>query len=293
AVLGKTQGMYPAPIEAIDRIAAGAGLDRAGALEQESEGFIKLAHGRESDAMIGLFLNEQLIKKKVKHYSKAAHEVKQAAVLGAGIMGGGIAYQTASKGVPVLMKDIAEDAIEQGLNEAAKLFAKNVERGKIDNRAMAEGMARIRPALNYGDFNTVDIAVEAVTENPKVKKAVLAEVEDAVSDDAIVASNTSSISIDELAGALKRPENFLGMHFFNPVHRMPLVEVIRGEHTSQAAVATVVALASRLGKTPIVVNNCPGFLVNRILFPYFFGFEMLLRDGADFEQVDKVMEQFG
>src|SRR5699024_10254532 len=156
AVLAKTRGMYPAPLEAIKRMAAGAGLDRDGALQQEAEGFIELAHGRESNAMIGLFLNDQMIKKKVKRYGKVAHDINQAAVLGAGIMGGGIAYQAASRGVPVLLKDVAEQAIDKGLDEAAKLFAKSGERGKIDNRAMAAGMGRIRPTLNYGDFGGVD-----------------------------------------------------------------------------------------------------------------------------------------
>jgi 3-hydroxyacyl-CoA dehydrogenase/enoyl-CoA hydratase/3-hydroxybutyryl-CoA epimerase/enoyl-CoA isomerase len=137
------------------------------------------------------------------------------------------------------------------------------------------------------------VVIEAVVENPKIQKAVLAETEEKVSEKTILASNTSSISIDALAADLKRPENFLGMHFFNPVHKMPLVEVIRGAKSSEAAIATVVNFAHTLGKTPIVVNDCPGFLVNRILFPYFFGFQRLLSDGADFTKIDKVMEKFG
>jgi len=135
--------------------------------------------------------------------------------------------------------------------------------------------------------------VEAVVENPKVKGAVLSEVEGLVGDETILASNTSTISITRLASSLKRPENFCGMHFFNPVHRMPLVEVIRGEKTSDAAVAATVAYARAMGKTPIVVNDCPGFLVNRVLFPYFGGFSQLMAQGADFQRVDKVMEKFG
>ncbi len=158
---------------------------------------------------------------------------------------------------------------------------------------MGEVLSRIRPTLHYGDFDGVDIVVEAVVENPKVKKSVLAEVEKVVGENTIIASNTSSISIDTLAGAVQRPANFLGMHFFNPVHRMPLVEVIYGEKTGKDAIATVSAYASAMGKTPIVVKNCPGFLVNRILFPYFGGWSALLRDGADYLKVDKVMEGFG
>jgi 3-hydroxyacyl-CoA dehydrogenase/enoyl-CoA hydratase/3-hydroxybutyryl-CoA epimerase/enoyl-CoA isomerase len=122
---------------------------------------------------------------------------------------------------------------------------------------------------------------------------VFKEVEDLVRDDTIVASNTSTISISYLAEGLKRPQNFVGMHFFNPVHMMPLVEVIRGRQSSDEAVAATVKLAQKMGKTPVVVNDCPGFFVNRVLFPYFAGFHMLLRDGADFQAVDKAMERFG
>ena len=135
--------------------------------------------------------------------------------------------------------------------------------------------------------------VEAVVEYPKMKQAVLAEVEDQVGEEAILASNTSTISISLLAQALKRPENFCGMHFFNPVHMMPLVEVIRGEKTSEKTIATTVAYAKKMGKNPIVVNDCPGFLVNRVLFPYFGGFAGLIGQGADFQRIDKLMEKFG
>ncbi|MEH6501054.1 MAG: 3-hydroxyacyl-CoA dehydrogenase NAD-binding domain-containing protein, partial [Pseudoalteromonas distincta] len=158
---------------------------------------------------------------------------------------------------------------------------------------MAKALNAIRPTMSYGDFGNVDIVVEAVVENPKVKHAVLAEVEGHVREDAIIASNTSTISITYLAQALKRPENFCGMHFFNPVHMMPLVEVIRGEKSSEKAIATTVAYAKKMGKTPVVVNDCPGFLVNRVLFPYFGGFARLVNMGADFQRVDKVMEKFG
>ena len=179
------------------------------------------------------------------------------------------------------------------MNEAGKLLSKQVERGKIKPDGMSATLSRIRPTLNYGDFKDVDIIIEAVVENPKVKKAVFAEVEGMVRDDTIIASNTSTISISFLAEGLKRPQNFVGMHFFNPVHMMPLVEVIRGKQSSDAAVAATVALALKMGKTPVVVNDCPGFFVNRVLFPYFAGFHMLLRDGADFLAVDKAMERFG
>ncbi|GAA6133274.1 fatty acid oxidation complex subunit alpha FadB [Oceaniserpentilla sp. 4NH20-0058] len=292
-VAGQTKGQYPAPVQAIKTMQKAANFGREKALEVEAKGFAKLAKTTESQALIGLFNNDQLLKKKAKDYAKIAKPTNKAAVLGAGIMGGGIAFVSALKGTPILMKDIAEAGIELGLSEANKLLSKRVERKKMKPLQMGEALNRIRPTLSYAEFGDVDVVVEAVVENPKVKGIVLAEVESHVSDNTIVASNTSTISIDFLAKSVKRPENFLGMHFFNPVHMMPLVEIIRGEKTSEEAVATTVAYAQKMGKTPIVVNDCPGFLVNRVLFPYFGGFAGLVRDGADFRKVDKVMEKFG
>ncbi|MBL4799303.1 MAG: fatty acid oxidation complex subunit alpha FadB [Oleispira sp.] len=292
-VKGQTKGHYPAPIEAIKVMQKHHNLTRDKAQTVEAKGFAKLAKTTESTALIGLFNNDQLLKKKAKEYDAIAKPVNKAAVLGAGIMGGGIAYISALKGTPILMKDIAEAGIELGLNEANKLLSKRVDRKKMKPLAMGEALNRIRPTLSYAEFGDVDIVVEAVVENPKVKGIVLAEVEGHVNENTILASNTSTISIDLLAKSVKRPENFLGMHFFNPVHMMPLVEIIRGEKTSEEAVATTVAYAKKMGKTPVVVNDCPGFLVNRVLFPYFGGFAGLMKDGADFRQIDKVMEKFG
>src|SRR5689334_22155462 len=291
-VAGKSKG-YPAPVESIKVMQKAATKSRDDALKIEGQGFAKLAKTTVADALIGLFLNDQYLKKKAKQAQKIARPVKQAAVLGAGIMGGGIAYQSASRGTPIIMKDIKDEQLALGMSEANKLLAKQVERGKMKPEKAGDVLSQIRATLNYGDFGGVDIIVEAVVENPKVKKAVLAEVEKLVRKDCIIATNTSSISIDLLSEAVERKENFLGMHFFNPVHKMPLVEVIYGKHSSKEAIATVAAYASAMGKTPIVVKNCPGFLVNRVLFPYFGGFMAAIRDGADFVKVDKVMEEFG
>ena len=158
---------------------------------------------------------------------------------------------------------------------------------------MAQVISSIRPTLEMQDLTKAHMVVEAVVENIKVKQSVLTEVESLLPAGAVLASNTSTISITQLATALKHPENFCGMHFFNPVHMMPLVEVIRGEKTSDETIAKVVAYASQMGKTPIVVNDCAGFLVNRVLFPYFNGFIKLVQDGVDFKRIDKVMEKFG
>ncbi|MCM2320157.1 MAG: fatty acid oxidation complex subunit alpha FadB [Pseudomonas sp.] len=292
-VAGQAGPHYPAPVEAVKTIQKAASHGRDKALEIEALGLVKLAKTEVARSLVGLFLNDQALKRQARAYDKDARPVKLAAVLGAGIMGGGIAYQSAVKGTPILLKDIREEAIQLGLDEAAKLLGNRVEKGRLTPAKMAEALNAIRPTLSYGDFAQVDLVVEAVVENPKVKQAVLAEVEGQVGADTILATNTSTISIDLLATALKRPENFCGMHFFNPVHMMPLVEVIRGAKSSPAAIATTVAYARAMGKTPIVVNDCPGFLVNRVLFPYFGGFTRLVAAGVDFQRIDKVMEAFG
>lgn len=284
---------YPSIALALDAVERHANLGRDEAIKIEATNFAKSAKTPQAGALVGVFLNDQLVKKRAKEQSKSAHDIDEMAVLGAGIMGGGIAYQSAVKGLPIIMKDIKAEQLDLGMNEASKLLSKEVERGKISTAKMGETLSKIRPTLNYGDFATPDIVIEAVVENEKIKKSVLAETESLIKDAAILASNTSTISITELAKSLKRPENFVGMHFFNPVHRMPLVEIIRGEKTSDEAVATTVALAQKMGKTPIVVNDCAGFLVNRVLFPYFGAFDLLIKHGADFVKIDKVMEKFG
>ncbi|WP_208540614.1 enoyl-CoA hydratase-related protein, partial [Pseudomonas aeruginosa] len=181
-VAGQAGPNYPAPVEAIKSIQKAANFGRDKALEVEAAGFVKLAKTSVAQSLIGLFLNDQELKKKAKKYDEVAKDVKLAAVLGAGIMGGGIAYQSALKGTPILMKDIREEGIQMGLNEAAKLLGKRVEKGRLTPAKMAEALNGIRPTMSYGDFGNVDIVVEAVVENPKVKQAVLAEVEGEVKE---------------------------------------------------------------------------------------------------------------
>ncbi len=290
---GKAGPDYPSPVAAIKAIQRGASMGRDEALKEEAKGFARMAKTPTAANLVAIFLGDQYVKKVAKKAAAPAPAVESAAVLGAGIMGGGIAYQSAYEGIPIVMKDIAEDALDLGMSEARKLLAKQVSREKIDADGMAEVLIRIRPTLSYGDFGDVDIVVEAVVENEAIKKSVLAEVEGRVKEEAVLASNTSTISITRLAEGLDRPERFCGMHFFNPVHRMPLVEVIRGDRSSDRAVATTVAYALAMGKTPVVVNDCAGFLVNRVLFPYFAGFMKLVSEGVDFLRIDAVMEKFG
>ena len=292
-VAGKAGPHYPAPVTAIKVMEKAAGMGRDDALREEARGIAKMAVTPVARHLVGLFLGDQVLMHKAKSLAKKGGKVERAAVLGAGIMGGGIAYQSAFKGTPIIMKDIAQAGIDLGLSEASKLLAKLVDRGRMSPPEMAGVLAKIQPSLGYDGFDSVDVVVEAVVENPKVKHAVLAETEKQIRDDAVLASNTSTISITHLAEPLERPENFCGMHFFNPVHRMPLVEVIRGEKTGDEAIARTVAYALAMGKKPVVVNDCPGFLVNRILMPYFGAFMGLVKRGVDFTAIDKAMERFG
>ena len=292
-IAGQAGPHYPAPVEAIKAMKAHAGLTREEASAHEIAGFVKIAKTSTAESLVTIFLADAFNKKKSKTLAEEGNPVRRVGVLGAGIMGGGIAYQTASSGLPVLLKDITDKALEIGLREAARLLVGQLERKKISPAVLAGTMGAISASLSFGDFDQIEFVVEAVVENEAIKKSVLAEVEKSLPERAILASNTSTISITRLAEGLKRPENFCGMHFFNPVHKMPLVEIIRGEKTSDRAIATTVALAVRLGKTPIVVNDCPGFLVNRVLFPYFNGFSKLLADGVPYPRIDKVMEKWG
>lgn len=293
-VMQKAGPHYPAPLKAVTAIEQGHQHSRNGALDIERQLFAELTQTPQARALVGIFLNDQYVKAQTKGAAKLASSTQRPAVIGAGIMGGGIAYQAASKGLPVIMKDVRQAALELGMDEAINLLNKKAQRGRLDAKTMAKQASAIQPTLDYSAFGQVDMVVEAVVENPEIKQAVLADIEQQVSDETILTSNTSTIPINHLAKALKDKTRFCGMHFFNPVHKMPLVEIIRGEHTSDDTINKVVVYASQLGKTPIVVNDCPGFFVNRVLFPYFMGFGLLIGDGADFVTIDKVMEkQFG
>ena len=289
----KTKGQYPSPLTIVGVMQASAGLTIREALDVEAEGFAELAKTSEARALISLFLGDQLLKKKAKTYRKTAKPVKKAAVLGAGIMGGGVAFQSAYKKIPITMKDISSSQLDLGMSEAAGILQRRVDRSRMDSRKMAETLTRITPSLSYDSLKEADLVVEAVVELEKVKRQVYQEMEEVLAEDAVLASNTSTISITKLAEGLKNPERFCGMHFFNPVHRMPLVEVIRAKQSSEEAIARTVAYAADLGKSPVVVNDCPGFLVNRVLFPYFAGFAGLIEEGVDFERIDRVMQKFG
>tara|TARA_B100000809_G_scaffold265571_1_gene324824 strand:- start:2714 stop:4903 length:2190 start_codon:yes stop_codon:yes gene_type:complete len=285
---------YPAPVAAIKIMQKAASMSRPQALAVEAEGFAKMAQTEVAQSLVALFVRDQYMAKKAKKLAAQADcLVTRVGILGAGIMGGGVAYQTALKNVPVVMKDVAQLGLNLGLSEAAKILSNRVKRGRMTPDTMAQVLNRIEPTLDYAGISGADLVVEAVVEKFDVKASVLAEAEQYLCEGAVLASNTSTISITTLAKSLQRPEQFCGMHFFNPVHRMPLVEVIRGDKTADETIAKTVAFATQLGKKVVVVNDCAGFLINRVLFPYFAGFTMLVRDGADYRQIDKVMQRWG
>ncbi|KVK75895.1 multifunctional fatty acid oxidation complex subunit alpha [Burkholderia cepacia] len=283
----------PAALAAIGMMADGATLDRAGALALEAKVFGEIARTQAASSMVQTFLSEQAVKKIARNHAKGADKVSGALVVGAGIMGGGIAITHALRRIPARMYDLQQRALDQGMAEARKHVARRVETGRLSESASVDILSTIQPQLDLAGIGDADAVIEAIVENLDIKRKVLADLEPSLKEGAILVSNTSSLRIDDIAAPLKRPERFVGMHFFNPVPMMPLVEVVRGTRTSDRAVATAVAYATALGKTAIVVRDCPGFLVNRVLTAYIRGFLKLIADGADFEQVDKAMESFG
>lgn len=289
----RTRTHFPAAPATADLISATAPLSRDDALRREAETFGIIAKTPAAQALVQSFVNEQTVKKQAKSLARNGTPVHKAGVLGAGIMGVGIAYSSALRGISVLLKDLSVQALELGRQEARKLLDKRIASGRMGAGQACDVLRSITTTNTDTGFGEVDIVIEAIVESPEVKKSVLKTLESHLKPDAVIASNTSSLSITELGQACNRPERFVGMHFFNPVPVMPLVEVVRWRRSSDAALATVVAYAMKMGKTPIIVKDCPGFLVNRVLTAYCVGFLRLIHDGADFEQVDRVMEAFG
>ncbi len=289
-VMKQTGGKYPAPLRALEVVRAGMGSKRAG-FDAEARAIGELATTAEARNLLHVF---HLMESAKRAVDGAPREVEAVSVLGAGVMGGGIAQIVVDKlGLPVRMKDIGVEQLRSGMAHAAGLFGKQIRRRWISKPDAARKMALIRPTLDYTGLGSADLVIEAVVENLEVKQQVFAEVERQVAEDAILATNTSSISIDRIGEKLARPELLVGMHFFNPVHKMPLVEVIRGSRTSPDAVATVVSVTRALGKTPIVVRDGPGFLVNRLLAFTLAEAMWLIEEGYAIEDLDRAMTDWG
>ena len=289
-VMKETRGHYPAPLRILEILPHMLSADIDESLRIEAKNLGELIVTDVSKNLIHVFRLSEAAKKAAPDVEPRT--VDRVAVLGAGVMGGGIAQLLAYRGLEVRLKDIKPDAIGLGLRHAQQAFDKAVKRRRLEKREAKKMMQRISPTLDYSGFGASDVVIEAVIERMDVKKAVLREAE-TNAPGAIISSNTSSLSITEMQNALSRPRDFAGMHFFNPVDRMPLVEVVRGAQSSDEAVATVFALARRLEKTPVIVKDGAGFLVNRILAPYLNEAGWLLTDGVSVQEVDKALLDFG
>lgn len=299
AIQEKTKGFYPAPFKIVDVVEKTFGeKDLKAGLLVEANGFAELAIGSVSKNLIHIFFASEDLKKERGIGPMEAPEFKpeklhQIGVLGAGIMGGGIAAVAARKSISVRLKDISHESIKTALRTAHDLFRRDLKRKKVDQAEVRKRSYRIKSSLEWHGFRNLPFVIEAVVENLEIKKKVLQELESKVSEDTIIASNTSSLSISEMASVLKHPERMLGMHFFNPVPLMPLVEVVRAEKTAPEVVAQTLALAKQLGKTPIVVKDRPGFLVNRVLMPFLIECGHLRNEGFSISQIDQAAIRFG
>jgi 3-hydroxyacyl-CoA dehydrogenase/enoyl-CoA hydratase/3-hydroxybutyryl-CoA epimerase len=291
-VMEETRGHYPAPLAAIDVIEYGMshGVERG--LAREVEVVAPLIMGDVAQNLVRLFFLMEESKK--ERIPAKPVEVAEAGVLGAGVMGGGIAQIVADKtDALVRMRDINWKAIAGGLKAASRIWKRKVERRRMTRGEMQRKLARITGTTDWSGFDRCELAIEAVVENLDIKRQVLDEFQALGKDNAVFASNTSTIPITDIAANAKKPENVVGMHFFNPVDRMPLVEVIRGAKTSDVAMVTVANFARKLGKTVVYCNDGPGFVVNRILGPYMNEAAFILEEGNSIESIDNAMLDFG
>jgi 3-hydroxyacyl-CoA dehydrogenase/enoyl-CoA hydratase/3-hydroxybutyryl-CoA epimerase len=292
AVLAETRGRYPAPLKAIEVMEYGmsAGVERG--LEREVDAVPELILGDVAQNLVRLFFLMEESKK--DPVAAKPLEIGEVGVLGAGVMGGGIAQIVADKTeVVVRMRDINWKAIAGGMKAASKVWKRKLERRRMTRGEMQRKLARISGTIDWSGFDRADLVIEAVIEKLDVKRQVLAEFEALSKPQAIFATNTSTIPITDIAANARRPEGVVGMHFFNPVDRMPLVEVIRGRKTSDVAMVTVASFARKLGKTVVYCNDGPGFIVNRTLAPYMNEAGFLLEEGNSIESLDKAMVDFG
>ena len=293
--LKQTGGHYPAPLAALDAVRFSLANGMSEGLPYEAELFGRMAMTDVSRRLVEVFFATTALKKDpgVSAPAPPARAVERLGILGAGFMGSGIAAVAAGHGVPVRLKDAELPRVGAGLKAVAATIGERIKRRSITKREGAAQAALVSGGVDYAGFRKADLVIEAVFEDLEVKRQVLREVEAVVQDACIVASNTSTIPISRIADAAARPENVIGMHFFSPVHRMPLLEVVVGERTAPETTVTAVAFGRRIGKTVIVVRDQPGFFVNRILSPYINEACRLLVEGVPIEAVDRAMTGWG
>ncbi|WP_199608924.1 fatty acid oxidation complex subunit alpha FadJ [Flocculibacter collagenilyticus] len=293
-LLSKTKGNYPAPERIVEVIQVGAEEGMQKGLALEAQYFGELCMTPESKALRSIFFATTEMKKETSVDGVEPVKVKKAGVLGGGLMGGGISFVTVTKaGVPTRIKDISHKGISAAFKYTYSLLNKKVKRKFMRKSEMQKQMAMLTGGLDYTAFNEVDIVVEAVFEDLSLKQQMVKDVEENCKETTVFASNTSSLPIGQIAEKAERPENVIGLHYFSPVDKMPLVEVIAHEKTSAQTIATTMEFARKQGKTPIVVKDCAGFYVNRILALYMNEAANLLLEGEPVETLDKALVKFG
>lgn len=293
-VLATTAGRYPAPLAALDVVGTSLAKGRAAGFEAEARAIGHLAVSKVAKNLIYVFRQSERTRRDSDDARESPAAVERPAVVGAGVMGGGIALALADRcRVPVRLKDVRLEPLALALRHAAGVLTRRLKRGRISQREMRQVLDRIQPTVEDGGLAACDFIIEAVVEDLAVKQKLFADLARRVSDRAILASNTSSLSIDAIGQLAPHRERVVGMHFFNPVEKMPLVEIVSGRHTSRLVVRTASALARKLGKTPIEVRDSPGFLVNRLLAIYSAEAMWLLDEGYSVETIDRAMRAWG
>jgi 3-hydroxyacyl-CoA dehydrogenase len=290
----KTRRGQTAPVAAIDAVeAATRGTFQEGC-EKEAELFQQCLFGDQSKALIHVFFGEREVAK-IPDVPKSTStiEIKKAAVVGAGTMGGGITMNYVNAGIPVLLKESSQEFLDRGLATIKRNYSNSVKKGRFSQEVMDQRMALITPTLTYDGFEEADIVTEAVFEGMELKKQVFGELDRICKPGAIIASNTSTLNIDEIASVTSRPEFVIGHHYFSPANVMRLLEIVRGKATSKEVIATSMALAKRLKKIGVLVGNCRGFVGNRMLAPYRREAEFLIEEGAAPQDVDGALYKFG
>jgi 3-hydroxyacyl-CoA dehydrogenase len=283
-----------APLAAIDAVEAATTMDFEQGLAYEQERFRECLFSEQSRALIHVFFGEREVAK-IPDVPKdtAALPISSAAVVGAGTMGGGIAMVFANAGIPVLLKEVDQAALDRGLVNIRKNYANSVSKGRLTQQFVDERLSLIQPTLSFDGLADRDIVVEAVFEGMELKKQVFRELNGVCKPGAILASNTSTLNIDEIASATARPELVIGTHFFSPANVMRLLEVVRGRATAKEVIATCMQLSKKLGKVGVLVGNCTGFVGNRMFGPYRREAQFLVEEGAQVEAVDQALCDFG
>jgi 3-hydroxyacyl-CoA dehydrogenase len=289
----KQRGLL-APVAAIDAVEAATKLSFGEGCKLEQKLFIECLFSEQSKSLIHVFFSEREVNK-IPDVPKETPmiPIKSAAVVGAGTMGGGIAMVLANAGIPVILKDADQPALDRGLATIQKNYANSVQRGRFSQQVAEERFKRITPTLTYDDFSSVDLVIEAVFEGMALKKEVFKELDRVCRQGAILASNTSTLSIDEIAASTSRPASVIGTHFFSPANVMRLLEIVRGKAASKEVIATCMQLSKTLGKVGVLVGNCRGFVGNRMFGPYRREAQFLVEEGASVEAVDRALSDFG